>query len=81
MAGEMSASYERLLFERDLLYNELGTVKAECEALKAQFAVKEKEIIRQWILTHVTVDVVPPDEGNEEELIQNLLRLLEDDER
>jgi hypothetical protein len=77
----MSASYERLLFERDFLYHELGNVKAECEALKAQIAVKEREIIRQWILTRVTVDIVPPDEGNEEELIQNLLQLLEDDDR
>jgi hypothetical protein len=81
MASKMSASYEQLLLERDLLYNELSIVKAECEAIKAQFAVKEKEIIRQWILTRITVDIVPPDEGNEENLIKNLLDLLEENDR
>jgi hypothetical protein len=40
----------------------------------------EKEIIRQWILENVTIDVVPPDEGNEEELISNLLKLLDEDD-
>lgn len=40
----------------------------------------EKEIIRQWILENVTIDVVPPDEGNEKELIANLLKLLDDED-
>ena len=43
-------------------------------------AVKQKEIIRQWILARVTIDVIPADEGNEEDFIKNLLNLLNDDE-
>ena len=41
---------------------------------------EEKEIIRNWIVSNVTIDVIPADEGNEDEFIQNLLTLLDDAE-
>jgi hypothetical protein len=47
---------------------------------RVKMSPSEKEIIRQWILENVTIDVIPPDEGNEEELIANLLKLLDEND-
>jgi hypothetical protein len=37
---------------------------------------EQKEIFSQWVRENVGTDIVPPDEGNEEELIDNLIELI-----